>query len=350
MSYCCVNCFTDNHIKQTIINEGTIGDCDFCSSKNVPVIDIVSGNPVSEMILQLIQSYSVSDDENAKLLKTSLRDDWSIFNIGCESIQSLVKVLCLNDIDQNDAIYSNKVKISQMFDDDFQHEFGLLRGLTWERFADYIKYKNRFHNKFFNYEAFVSILSYISQEINSEKDFYRARICNDSNGFETQQMFGPPHGYRRAGRINPEEIGVLYLSADKKTVLYETRANVYDFVTIGKFKANKTLKIANLSGFSNISPFVYDDTMIEQFAINRNVFNDISQEIAKPIRRNDSPLEYLPTQFISEFIKSQGYDGVAYESTINKGGFNYAFFDETAFECVEVETTEIIDVNYTIRE
>lgn len=80
----------------------------FCSSKNVPVIDISSSNPVSEKLLQLIQAYTISDNSNATLLKESLRDDWSVFNLGCESIQSLVKVACSNEINESDEIYSKK--------------------------------------------------------------------------------------------------------------------------------------------------------------------------------------------------------------------------------------------------
>lgn len=346
MSYCCVNCFKDTHIIQTIKKEGIKGDCDFCSSKNVPVIDISSSNPVSEKLLQLIQAYTISDNSNAKLLKESLRDDWSVFNLGCESIQSLVKVACSNEINESDEIYSKKVIIEQLFDEDFQHEYGLFKGLSWKDFSDYIKYINRFHNAHFNADSFASILSCISQEVDSSSLFYRARICDSSNGFEADKMFSPPKSMRRPGRINPEEICVLYLSSDKDTVLYETRANVYDYITIGTFKAKRPLKIANLSGFSSISPFIYGDEVIEKFAINRNIFNEMAQEIAKPIRRNDSPFEYLPTQFIAEFIKSQRYDGVAYESTINKGGYNFALFDESLVECIEVETTEIVDIKY----
>ena len=67
-----------------------MGDCDFCSSKNLPVIDISDNNPVSDMILRLLQVYSVSENENAKLLKESLRDDCDIFSGGCEMILALV--------------------------------------------------------------------------------------------------------------------------------------------------------------------------------------------------------------------------------------------------------------------
>jgi len=77
------------------------------------------------------------------------------------------------------------------------------------------------------------------------------------------------------------------------------------------------------------------------------VFQDIAAEIAKPLRRSDSPLEYLPTQYIAEFIKSKKYDGVEFASTIRQGGYNLAVFDESLFECVDVETVEVSEVLYT---
>ena len=76
----------------------------------------------------------------------------------------------------------------------------------------------------------------------------------------------------------------------------------------------------------------------------------MAAEIAKPQRRSDSPLEYLPTQFIAEFVKAQEYDGVAYDSTLNNGGHNLAIFDENNFRCVSVKTIEVTSVEYQHRE
>ena len=166
-------------------------------------------------------------------------------------------------------------------------------------------------------------------------------------GFQCDEMFSPPIGKRNAGRVNPEGIGVLYLSTDEKTVLNETRVTAYDYVTIGEFKSKKVLKVVNLSEISRISPFLYEDDF-ERYALNRQVFQEMASEIAKPVRRNDSPLEYLPTQYISEFVKSQGYDGVEYESTLRKGGINIALFDESVVECISVKTIEVIDVEYVL--
>ena len=39
---------------------------------------------------------------------------------------------------------------------------------------------------------------------------------------------------------------------------------------------------------------------------------------------------------------------MAYKSTINKGGYNFAIFDEALFECVSVETVEVTNIDYSI--
>lgn len=342
---CCINCFKDEHLRNTIIKNDIKGNCDFCASKDIPIIDISVPNDISDMIVSLVQAYTVSDMSEAKLLKESLRDDWDIFNSGAEMIQTLVKALCIGIIDKDDKLFSEKVVIPQKYDDDFLQSYGVVRGLTWNQFSEYIKYENRFHNDKFNPEILASFLSIALKIYKKDESFFRARIAKDKVGYSAEYMGQPPRGKRAAGRVNPEEIAVLYLSGDPKTVLYETRATVYDYVSIGEFKAIRDLRLIDLSAIAQISPFLYAED-IEKFAVNRKVFQEMSQEIAKPMRRNDSSLEYLPTQFISEFVKSQGYDGVGFESTINKGGYNYALFDENLVECVGVNTVEISKINY----
>lgn len=349
MSRCCVNCFKDSHIRETIIKNGLIGDCDFCSSKGVYVYDISeTSNLIHDMVSSLVQIYCVSDNNSAKLLKESLRDDWDIFTGGSEAIQALVKELCYNDIENNE-IFSHKVIIPKTLDKDFINDFGVVKGLSWKEFSDSIKYSNRFHINNFNSDAFASFLSMVAKRFDENTYFFRARIATDKTGFSCGEMYGPPPGKRCAGRVNPEGIGVIYLSLDEHTVLNEIRANIYDYVTIGKFKTKKSIRVVNLSEISHISPFIFFDE-IERFAVNRSIFQEMSLEIAKPLRRNDSSLEYLPTQFISEYVKSQGYDGVEYKSTLRDGGSNLALFDESLVECVDVRTVEVTSVNYDISE
>ena len=40
---------------------------------------------------------------------------------------------------------------------------------------------------------------------------------------------------------------------------------------------------------------------------------------------------------------------VEYASTLREGGYNVAVFDETLFECVNVNTVEVAKIQYEIR-
>jgi|LSQX01.2.fsa_nt_gb hypothetical protein len=343
---CCIECFCDSHIRSIIAKQGVTGDCDFCSSKNIAVYDVtVTPNPLADLLIDLMQIYSVSETIAAKPLKVALRDDWDIFNAGTELIQTLVKKLCESAFSENDDIFSKNVIISQLVDSDFLREFGIVRGHSWDEFSNSIKYINRFHSGMFNADAFASFISIILKSYPVGSTFYRARISAESEGFEADEMHAPSIKKRSAGRINPEGVGVLYLSSDKVTVVNEVRANAFDYITIGRFQSLRNIKVVNLSGIARTSPFLYVNGL-EQFAVNRKVIQEIAFELAKPLRRSDSPLEYLPTQYIAEFIKSQNYDGVEYASTLRKGGFNLAAFDEKLFDCVDVQTVEVSEILY----
>ena len=343
---CCVECFKDIHIRSTIEKQGVLGDCDYCSGRNVAIYDIsATPNPISDAIIGLVQIYSVSDFAEAKLLNAALHDDWDIFNVDEATIQKLVIDLCDSIIGAESELYKKHVIIAQLHDDDFLKEFGVVGGVSWGKFAESIKYRNRFHSGMFNADAFASYLSIIAKSYSAGYKFYRARITNNSSGYMPYQMSAPPPDKRSAGRINPEGISVLYLSSDDHTVLNEVRANTYDFVSIGTFKLVKDIKVVNLSGITETSPFLYQGEL-EKYAANRKVFQEIALETAKPLRRSDSPIEYLPTQYIAEFIKSQGYDGVEYASTLREGGYNVAIFDETLLECLSVRTVEIMKIQY----
>lgn len=69
--------------------------------------------------------------------------------------------------------------------------------------------------------------------------------------------------------------------------------------------------------------------------------------MAKQMRSNDDPTEYVPTQFIAEYAKTvHGIDGVRYDSTLVKNGVNYCFFNPDKLNCSEVHTTSIQGLSY----
>jgi hypothetical protein len=176
---------------------------------------------------------------------------------------------------------------------------------------------------------------------------YRSRI-SDETGIRKEEMGPPPAKLATAGRANSAGISCLYLANDIVTTFHEIRARDLDYISVASFCANKDLKIVDLSNLDNISPFSQGSFDYEWFAINMSILKKISIEIAKPLRRQDSELDYLPAQYISDFVKSLGFDGICYKSTLNSEGLNYAFFDHKKFRCVEVKLYHISSLFYNV--
>ena len=295
------------------------------------------------------QAYFLSDflwvyeeNERGRPLFSAIIEDWNIFRKDLPSSAKLIEAFCSTIYDDSSANYNVSVEIPRAQ----LEEYGIFSGHTWGEFSNAIKRKNRFHNNYFKADRFSPFLGYSIRKYPKGTKLYRARICNDIKGFEKSEMGAPPAHLRKAGRVNPEGIGVLYLTSDEQTALSEVRAGTFDYVTIGTFQLKKEIRVVNISELNKISPVLYSSN-IESLSANTKIFRDIANEIAKPLRRNDSALAYLPTQFITEFIKSNGYAGVAYTSTMRTEGINVAVFDESIFECVAVHTVEINNISYS---
>ena len=71
----------------------------------------------------------------------------------------------------------------------------------------------------------------------------------------------------------------------------------------------------------------------------------LETELSKPLRRLDNELDYLPTQYLCEYIKHLGYDGVEYGSSLHENGINLVIFDETKLECITTKVHEISKIN-----
>lgn len=128
------------------------------------------------------------------------------------------------------------------------------------------------------------------------------------------------------------------------------RELVFSIISVGNFKLKHNIEIIDLPNLDKISPFIANNTMGIDYtthAINIEHLKLISKEIAKPLRRNESPLDYLPTQYISDFIRSLDFDGVEYISTMHEGGKNLAVFNDDLFKCTKISIYCIKYITYT---
>lgn len=340
---CCVECFSDAQIQAMISANGKRGTCDFCGKTDVLICAVDEPSDVSDLIAEVLSIYEETD--GGEPLFSVIIDDWNIFKKDSPSSRDLIAAFCSTIYEDDGSNHNKKVCIPKSYSE----EYGIFSGHTWLEFSNTIKTKNRFCNGYFRTDQFVSFLSYSITKYVKGTELFRARICDKKEGFTKDEMGSPPAGKRKSGRVNPEGISVLYLTSDESTALREVRASAFDYITLGKFRLLKDIKVVNISGLNSISPAVYSSGL-ESLAANIKIFSDIAKEIAKPLRRNDSPLEYLPTQFITEFIKSKGYAGVSYMSTMGTGGTNIAVFDESLFECESVHVVEINSISYSYSE
>lgn len=354
---CCVNCFKDVEIIDIIKNRKTKGNCYFCKSKNIYIYNLQDETTLSDMFGEMLEIYTVASSlpdafpkENLDLLKNIFHTQWPIFNVEPDCIYRLLTSICSEKYEEQPDLFNLPVGIKESQDKDYLDEFSLLRNYQWCDFVSDIKHANRFHTDHINKKVFDKFAHIATKTYKSGKTFYRARISEDDKCIRKSEMGAPPAKDAKSGRVNPNGIRVLYLSDSIKTTLYEIRAGLLDFVTVGSFKLRNDIKIFNFISLSQASPFITNINQkisYTQQAINFEHLKLISREIARPLRRQDSVLDYLPTQYICDYIKGLGYDGVEYFSSVYEKGVNVALFDADKYKCSASTLYQIKSILYT---
>lgn len=339
--YCCPNCFWDSVLKSYVVSYSTQkGNCDFCESQNIEII--IPSELYYNYFEYLISIYQPIS-EGGLVLHECLRRDWeNLFRINDNLvIKKLLSKICAEELDKNSDFLNMKVDflyVNELVDN---------QETNWDVFVREIKFKNRFfiENKI-NLTLLEKLFKSHEKPYKKGKVFHRARICDGEQIYDKKKMGKPPIEKSTAGRANPKGISYLYVSNDWETTLYETRASLYDYVTIAEFKINKDINVLNLRDTSKIGPFTIDGD-IGEYLKHKKYLSKLEKELSKPIRRQDSELDYLPTQYLCEFIKSIGFDGVEFRSSLNPNGYNLAIFNDEAFECVKTTLHEVKTVTFT---
>ncbi len=345
-----IDCFSDNEIRSIIETSGELGHCDITNSYNVMVYDtVLNTSDLSGYLSEIIDVYTPESEligfpeSELKTIEDVLFTDWSLFKVEPEKIKTIVKEICRDNYPNESKIYSERVGLEVLCNAAFLDDQCLTKQSTWEKFMSSLKTVNRFHSSDINLKQFEKMFenSNFQHTIKKgENDFYRGRISEKK--LDESEMGPPPANMATAGRANANGISCLYLAGDAITTLHEIRARDLDNISIGRFEAKYDLKLIDLAELDKISPFRVNDIFTyEWLAVNMPILKKVSSEIAKPLRRQDSELDYLPSQYIADFIKSLGYDGIRYRSTLNSGGINYAIFDKRKLKCISVDYLRI---------
>jgi len=347
--YCCSNCFKDTELIGFIFSNSTeTSKCDFCGTENTKVID---PRELEELFQPLVNLYKPNSEigievAEPKLFHEKIQESWQIFNINDSALVKKLSDSILSGIYAPDNPFLNTpVEVAALFEKSSPAEIHEQR---WDNFAEEIKYKNRyFLNETVDLELLKILLSSLAKIYNPGKIFYRGRI-SDLKALPIEQMGKPPFDKATSGRANPNGIPYLYVATTLETTVYESRASYLDFLSIAEFKLKGNLNVISLREVSKISPFVLGDNL-ENYIIHQKYLARLEMELSKPVRRFDKELDYLPSQYLCEYVKSLGYDAIEYGSSLNIGGVNLAIFNDTKLEARTVEVYEISSVNLDFR-
>ncbi|WP_189286495.1 RES family NAD+ phosphorylase [Bacillus pumilus] len=337
MDKCCSNCFVDMQFKNYITSNGFLSNCDFCQKKDTKCIYL--DNEIFFKLFKFLKSiYEIHPFRRSNDFFYILSLEWGLFEYNIDNV--LIKKLCAN--------YEMDVEEYYLIKIDFEH---LVR--KWHDFRDVIKHEHRFINRLpLEIETLFKKKSENSRILKKGEVFYRARIGGgDENaltpyGADLSVMGMPPLDKVRMGRANPDGIRYLYLANEKETAIAEVRPWCGAKVTIGDFKLRDNILSMDFSYSSQMSLFkVINSEQIETAMSEIAFFKNLSNEMSKPISPDESYLEYIPTQFITEVIKSVGYEGMVFNSSLSDG-LNVVLFSQECIDIVKTDLYKVHSINY----
>lgn len=213
----------------------------------------------------------------------------------------------------------------------------------------------RFLKLLYDYAFGCKVITNSQEYIEPGRIFYRARVYHAPvvlsgdpkyskgrfEGYNAEESFVPPPGKATsAGRIDPSYIRYLYTSSDIETSIFECRATPSDKVSVAEIRVNELCKMIS---FVHPAP-VYcgeKDAQKEWLA----AFAFLLPNLFQSPNRSDEI--YFLCQYISEFYKNQGFDGIMFRSAFmphcrGNDGVNLTFFN---YEKCEAISSSVYRIN-----
>jgi len=363
---CCEECFKDKEIKRLIKGMKQRGDCLRCHVKDVYIYNTEHDEQLATWLsdfisiftpISMIPSNLNIENVTAKstTLKAELFNNWNLFNFeNEEQVYHFLLHVCKDKYDELPELFDEQIILVELFIDEEIKKHSILKFAQWETFTKKLIEVNRFHTHPFDEELFKKMFTFMQKRYYKGEIFYRCRISENERGIPQDKMSAPPSHLAQTGRASAKGIRCLYLSDTEMTTINETRPRSSDYVTIGTFKLLSDINVIDLKIINDLSPFT-DELDAKEYAMNRYLFRKINDELAKPMKSNDSDLDYIPTQYVVDFIKGierdhkPEYGGVEYSSVMCEDGNNLAIFDPELFECTKIATYQIGNLNYNKR-
>ncbi|MBN1458318.1 MAG: RES family NAD+ phosphorylase [Armatimonadetes bacterium] len=334
--FCCAECFGDRGLRKNIIPllSTETANCSYCSSEDLAV---VAPSQLTEYFELLASAYQA--DANGKSLAQWFRDDWGLLSRMDDAHANNL----LSDILGDEEIVRRLFSPSDVRDPD--------RLVEWEKLRDELRYENRFFPEMdIDLERLELLLSRLILEADEVPTvWYRARIQTGEVAFPITEMGAPPNRLASHGRANPAGIPYLYLGSTQTTAISEIRPHTGEVACVADFRTPAGLKLVDLrQPRQMVSPFLLEDA--DDISRMRNdipFLERLGDELTRPVVPQSAAIDYTPTQYLCEFIKKCGYDGVIYGSSVSEG-FNLALFDPSSAQSGDVTQHRVTRVSVDV--
>lgn len=312
---CCPKCFGDRGLRDNNFPflSRQRGRCDFCGSEDQ---DLLEPGQLIDLFEMLVSIYE--PDSEGRPLVECLKVDWQLFDH--PSMDNARVQILLGEILDNGEIVRRKFAPSTRHDNKGLAQWGTLRHelLTKNRY---------FLDKALDTDRLRDLLDFlILGEL--EEDWYRARIIPSGAAYILEEMGAPPRHLATSGRANPAGIPYLYLGSVAETAVSELRPHTGEEACVALFSLPPEIKVVDLRNPRKlVSPFgLSDASAIDQLRADIPLLERLGQELTRPVLPQSAAVEYIPSQYICEFIKKNKFDGVVYSSSVSDG-INLALFD-----------------------
>lgn len=355
---CCPYCFSDS-VARGIVEElahNELGSCEFCGKANVPIVDVSPECELRSYFDDMLEVFAPAGQvpehrwlsEKPLPFAEAFASLWSVFSIDIKTVELFLGAL-YGEEDWFDEFSANTIVVTPDQGNSDISAYSLFGTKTWDDFVESIKQNLRFHTRIENEELFENICNVLSQSTHPDQCWYRARVWNKDRAPENADLYEAPSALTRNGRMNVAGIPCLYIANSPLTAISETRASQFDTMAVARMRPKRMLGIVDLSRIHSVSPF--DEISCNVLAANIDNLKLIRRELLRPMRRTDPELDYLPTEYISDLIKSLGYDGIGYKSVMSKNGYNIASFRtvEEGFDIRSIDMYHVDEIDYSLK-
>ncbi len=336
MAGCCAKCFGNRGLALEIAFRSTQqGKCAYCACEGVALIDAAE---LGDKFRILLDAYEQADTGDG--LVTWFRADWDLFP---DMDDAHAKELLGDIFNDGDLPRKNFRPLSTAEPAPADR---------WDELRRELMHRNRFFPAVqIDLESLRHLLPALTLPVDElPTTWFRARIQTEDTPFPIEKMGPPPEKIAPHGRANPAGIPYLYVASDKKTAVSEVRPHTGASVCVADFTTPTDLSLIDLRDpRRTVSPFALADLLPEetspgQMRLEIAFLQKLGEELKRPVLPMVAAFEYTPSQYLCEFIKKCGYDGVVYRSAMD-AGMNLALFKPDKAQRGSVETISVRSVH-----